>query len=96
MLVQESILSSAGPSSAASNASGPGTITLHDTSNGTTLASFKQTSADRHCTTVVETKDGLGGLMLTAQSEKSILNVYNFQRVCCIAFAILIKTLTGF
>ncbi|OSX64261.1 hypothetical protein POSPLADRAFT_1137645 [Postia placenta MAD-698-R-SB12] len=59
---------------------GPGTISLHDIQNGTSLASFKQTSSGAHCTAVVQSRNGQGGFMLAAQPEKSIMNVYNFQK----------------
>ena len=61
---------------------GPGTISLHDIQTGATLASFKQTSAGTHCTAVSHTRDGQGGFMLAAQPDKSIMNVYTFQKVC--------------
>lgn len=92
MLVQETILCATGR--AAANPA-PGAITLHDFQTGATLASFKQTSAEQDCTAVVETSDGQGGFMLAAQSDKSVLNVYSFQKVmprylilklCLIAF----------
>ncbi|KAH9935059.1 WD40 repeat-like protein [Amylocystis lapponica] len=60
--------------------SGSGTFALHDVQTGTTLASFKQTSAGPHSTAVVQSRNGQGGFMLAAQPDKSILNVYNFQK----------------
>ena len=60
---------------------GPGSIALHDLQTGTALASFKQTSAGRHSTSVIRTKDGQGGILLAAQKDKALLNVYNFQKV---------------
>ncbi|TCD67587.1 Pre-rRNA-processing protein ipi3 [Steccherinum ochraceum] len=59
---------------------GTGSIALHDIQTGSTLATFKQTSAQRNCTAVVTSQDGQGGFMLAAQAEKSIMNVYNFQK----------------
>ncbi len=61
--------------------SGPGTLSLHDIQTGTSLASWKQTSAGPHCTAAVQTKDGQGGFMFAAQNDRSILNVYNYQKV---------------
>ena len=58
-----------------------GTVTVHDLQSGTILASFKHTNAARHCTAVVESRDGQGGFILSAQPDKSILNVYHFQKV---------------
>lgn len=78
MHFQEIILCSTSPSS---SSSGPGSITLHDIQTGSSLASFKQTSARTNSTAVVHTQNGQGGFVLSAQPEKSIMNVYNFQKV---------------
>ncbi|KAL4245549.1 Pre-rRNA-processing protein IPI3 [Abortiporus biennis] len=78
MHAQEVILCSTSPS--ASSSSGPGTISLHDIQTGSTLSTFKQTSSNVHSTDVVQTRDGQGGFMLAAQADKSLLNVYNFQK----------------
>lgn len=67
--------------SAISSSHGPGAISLHDIQTGSTLVSFKQTNAGPHCTSFVESLDAQGGFMLAAQPDKSILNVYNFQKV---------------
>ncbi|KAK7686421.1 hypothetical protein QCA50_010645 [Cerrena zonata] len=77
MHLQEIILCSTSPTS---SASGSGSITLHDIQTGSSLASFKQTSARSNSTAVVTTQNGQGGFMLSAQPEKSIMNVYNFQK----------------
>ncbi|EKM49939.1 uncharacterized protein PHACADRAFT_166518 [Phanerochaete carnosa HHB-10118-sp] len=77
MQLQELVLCATTPS--LSNP-GPGSIALHDIQTGATLASFKQTSAGPHCTAVAHTRDGQGGFMLAAQPDKSIMNVYNFQK----------------
>ncbi|KZT65740.1 WD40 repeat-like protein [Daedalea quercina L-15889] len=77
MHLHECILCATGPSS---STPGPGTISLHDIQTGTPLASFKQTSAAARCTAVVQSRDGIGGFMLAAQPDKSIMNVYNFQK----------------
>lgn len=86
MRLQEVVLCSAAPST---STSGAGAIALHDISTGSTLASFKQTSPAVQCTAVVNTTvlDGTpqGGLILTSQPDKSILNVYNFQKVRCVS-----------
>ncbi|KAF8637643.1 hypothetical protein AX17_002711 [Amanita inopinata Kibby_2008] len=77
MHLQEVILcASAPPSSGA----GAGSITLHDIQTGSVLASFKQTSAGPRCTAVVETRDSLGGFILSSQPDKPIVNVHNFQK----------------
>lgn len=85
MRLQEVVLCSTAPST---STSGAGSIALHDISTGSTLASFKQTSPAVQCTAVVNTTvlDGTpqGGLILTSQPDKSILNVYNFQKVRCV------------
>ena len=78
MQLQEILLCTTAPTT--SNP-GPGSISLHDVQTGATLASFKQTSAGPHCTAVTQTRDGLGGFMLAAQPDKSIMNVYSFQKV---------------
>ncbi|KAF5373264.1 hypothetical protein D9615_007472 [Tricholomella constricta] len=77
MHLQESVFCA---TAAPSSSTGPGTISLHDIQTGTTLASFKQTNAGPRCTTFVESRNAQGGLMLAAQPEKSILNVYTFQK----------------
>ncbi|KAJ7173763.1 WD40 repeat-like protein [Mycena filopes] len=74
MLLRETILCSATPTA------GPGAIAIHDLHTGSTLASFKQTNAAAHGTAVVQSKDGQGGILFAAQHDKSILNVYNFQK----------------
>ena len=58
-----------------------GSIAFHDIRTGAVLATFKQTNARTHGTDLVETKDGQGGFILSAQQDKSILNVYNYQKV---------------
>ncbi|EIW58666.1 WD40 repeat-like protein [Trametes versicolor FP-101664 SS1] len=77
MHLNESILCATVPST---SGSGPGTLSLHDIQTGTSLATWKQTSAGAHCTAAVQSRDGQGGFMLAAQQDKSILNVYNFQK----------------
>ncbi|EGN96624.1 hypothetical protein SERLA73DRAFT_184727 [Serpula lacrymans var. lacrymans S7.3] len=59
---------------------GAGVIALHDIETGSSLASFKQTSSAPHCTCFIDTRDGQGGFIMAAQPDKSILNVYNFQK----------------
>ena len=76
--LQEIILCATIPQTAGS---GSGQIAVHDIATGSTLALFKQTSAAPHCTCFVETRNGQGGFMLSSQMEKSVLNVYNFQKV---------------
>jgi pre-rRNA-processing protein IPI3 len=78
MPLQEAILCATAPSS---SHTGHGTISLHDIRTGTTWASFKQSNAAAHCTAFVETNNAQGGFMLASQLDKSILNVYNFQKV---------------
>ncbi|GLB41732.1 putative WD40 repeat-like protein [Lyophyllum shimeji] len=77
MHLQESIFCA---TAAPSSSTGPGSIALHDIQTGTTLASFKQTNAAAHCTCFVESRNAEGGFMLAAQPDKSILNVYTFQK----------------
>jgi pre-rRNA-processing protein IPI3 len=77
MILQEVILCATAPQA---SGSGSGAIVLHDVQTGTSLASFKQSNSSPHCTSFVETRDGQGGFILAAQQEKSILNVYNFQK----------------
>ncbi|KAF7370878.1 Pre-rRNA-processing protein IPI3 [Mycena sanguinolenta] len=74
MLLRETILCAATPST------GPGAIAIHDLQTGSTLASFKQTNAALHGTAVVQSQDGQGGFLLAVQHDKSIMNVYNFQK----------------
>ncbi|KAI0766912.1 WD40 repeat-like protein [Trametes elegans] len=77
MHLNESILCATAPST---TGAGPGSLALHDIQNGSSLASWKQTSAGAHCTAAVRSRDGQGGFMLAAQQDKSIMNVYNFQK----------------
>ncbi|KAJ7132140.1 WD40 repeat-like protein [Mycena epipterygia] len=74
MLLHETILCTATPTA------GPGAIAIHDLQTGSTLASFKQTNSAPHGTAVVNSQNGQGGILLAAQHDKSILNVYNFQK----------------
>lgn len=60
---------------------GAGAITIHDIQTGAILASFKQTNAVPHTVAVLESKSTQGGFILAAQTDKGILNVYNFQKV---------------
>ena len=78
MLLQETILCAA--SSTTTNV-GPGLVAIHDIQTGGTLASFKQTNASTHSTAVFQSKNTQGGFILASQPDKSILNVYNFQKV---------------
>ncbi|KAF8661367.1 hypothetical protein AX16_001461 [Volvariella volvacea WC 439] len=75
--MQEAIFCALAPNA---QGAGPGLISLYDIHNGTSLASFKQTSAAVNCTDVVESVSGQGGFFLAAQTDKAILNVYNFQK----------------
>ncbi|KAG8987017.1 Pre-rRNA-processing protein ipi3 [Tulasnella sp. JGI-2019a] len=77
MKLREVFCCSTAPSSAAL---GTGSITLHDIQTGTQLACFKQTSSAPHCIGVVQGGAGLGGLILSVQSDKPILNIYSFQK----------------
>ncbi|KAG6826557.1 hypothetical protein H0H92_015311 [Tricholoma furcatifolium] len=77
MHLQESVFCA---TAASSSSAGLGSISVHDIQTGTTLASFKQTNAAPHCTAFIETRNAQGGFILAAQPEKSILNVYNFQK----------------
>jgi pre-rRNA-processing protein IPI3 len=67
---------------------GAGAIILHDIQTGAILASFKQTNAAPHAVAVLESKSTQGGFVLAAQTDKSILNVYNFQKACFISLII--------
>jgi pre-rRNA-processing protein IPI3 len=77
MPFQEIILVSAAPTSATQ---GSGNVSLYDLNTGSSFLSFKQTSPPPHCTASIETRDGQGGLVLAAQADKSLLNVYAFQK----------------
>jgi len=66
---------------ASSSGSGFGAITLHDILTGSSLATFKQTNAAPHCTAYLESKKAQGGFFLAAQPDKSLLHVFNFQKV---------------
>ena len=78
MHLQETILCATSPTT--TNA-GSGLIGIHDIQTGGTLAAFKQTNASTHSTAVFQSKNTQGGFILASQADKSILNVYNFQKV---------------
>jgi pre-rRNA-processing protein IPI3 len=75
--MREVILTASGPISTPQS----GSILFHDILNGSSLASFKQTSASKNCTAIVNSTGAQGGLMLAVQPDKSLLNVYSFQKV---------------
>ncbi|KAL9713631.1 Pre-rRNA-processing protein ipi3 [Leucoagaricus gongylophorus] len=77
MRLQELVLCTTAPNS---SEPGAGYVALHDIQNAANLASFKQTNARNHCTAVFESTNRQGGFILAAQPDKSILNVYNFQK----------------
>lgn len=89
MHLQETIICATAPSS---SSTGPGAISLHDIQTGSTLASFKQTNAGPHCTAFTESRHAHGGFMLASQPDKSILNVYNFQKVLLVPNNRILKT----
>lgn len=74
----EVIVSAAGPSSAGQ---GSGTVTLYDLATGSSLFTLKQTFSGLHSTVAIETRDSQGGLVLAAQLDKGLLNVYSYQKV---------------
>jgi pre-rRNA-processing protein IPI3 len=80
MHLQEVILSATAPAVGAG--AGTGTVYLHDIQTGTSLATFKQTSANPHCTAFVESDGQQGGLIFSSQPDKTIMNIYSFQKAC--------------
>jgi pre-rRNA-processing protein IPI3 len=78
MQAQEVILCSA---SAQPENSGVGSLTVHDITTGAALASFKQTNAASRSVAVLQSKSTQGGVIFAAQTDKTVLNVYNFQKV---------------
>ncbi|GJJ06115.1 hypothetical protein Clacol_000304 [Clathrus columnatus] len=70
MPIQETIFCCLAPTSN----TGSGLIALHDIQTGTSLASFKPTNSTTHSVSYIETRPGLGGVILAAQSDKSIIN----------------------
>ena len=78
MLLQEVILCSTSPQQPTV---GAGAIVVHDIQTGAILASFKQTNAGPKSVAVLESKSTQGGFILAAQLDKSIMNVYNYQKV---------------
>ena len=56
-------------------------VLVHDISTRTPLASFKQSTAAKHCTALVGSTAGQGGLILAVQPDRALLNVYSFQKV---------------
>lgn len=84
MSLHETILVSTAPP--ISHASlGAGSLAVYDIQTGAALASFKQTSASTRSVAALETRDGIGGVMFAAQTEKAVLNVYTFQKVGCVS-----------
>ncbi|KAF6761524.1 pre-rRNA-processing protein IPI3 [Ephemerocybe angulata] len=77
MQLQEVVLCS---TSSQDPTAGAGAIVIHDIQTGAVLASFKQTNAGPRGVAVLESRSTQGGFMLAAQSDKSILNVYNYQK----------------
>ena len=67
--------------SAPISGSHPGSLSFHDISTGTCLASFKQNSAAKNCTALIGTTPAHGGLILAVQPDKTLLNVHSFQKV---------------
>jgi pre-rRNA-processing protein IPI3 len=78
MQLQETIFCATAPGS---SASGPGTISIHDIQTGASYASFKPSNSGINSTTFIESKNGEGGFILAAQSDKSVMHVFNFQKV---------------
>ncbi|KAF8757710.1 WD40 repeat-like protein [Rhizoctonia solani] len=76
MRLQETLLCALGPLSG----SGAGHLALHDLKTGTTLATYKQNTSAVHNVSVVESQNGQGGYIISAQTDKPILNVYHFQK----------------
>ena len=76
--MQELIISTSAPNSSSSHL---GSILFHDIQTGTSLASFKQTTAATNCTALIPTRHAEGGLILAVQPDKSLLHVYTFQKV---------------
>ncbi|KAI9459038.1 WD40 repeat-like protein [Russula earlei] len=77
MSLQQVVVSASAPSSQSTT---PGSILFHDIVTGTSLASFKQSTAAQNCTALINTRAALGGLILSAQRDKSLLHVYSFQK----------------
>lgn len=75
--MRELILTASGPVSTPQS----GSILFHDILNGSSLASFKQSSSSKNCTAIINSTGAQGGLMLAVQPDKSLLNVYSFQKV---------------
>ncbi|KAF5390715.1 hypothetical protein D9757_002683 [Collybiopsis confluens] len=65
---------------ATSATSGTGSITLHDITTGTSLASFKQNNAAPNCIALLNSRKAQGGFFLAAQPDKSLLHAYSFQK----------------
>lgn len=74
----EVLVSAAGPSSAGQ---GSGTVTIHDLNTGSSLLTLKQNFSAPHASVATETRDGQGGLILSAQIDKGLMNVYSYQKV---------------
>ncbi len=75
--MREVILSASAPISIPQS----GSILFHDILNGSSLASFKQSSSSKNCTAIINSTGAQGGLILAVQPDKSLLNVYSFQKV---------------
>lgn len=77
--LQEVVVCAAGPST---SGQGSGTVALYDVATGSALFTLKQTFAGKNSSVATETRDGQGGLVLAAQLDKGLLNVYSYQKVC--------------
>jgi pre-rRNA-processing protein IPI3 len=78
--MQEVVVSASAPIST-SQSGASGSVLFHDILTGASLASFKQTTAAKNCTALISTRGAQGGLILAVQPDKSLLNVYSFQKV---------------
>ena len=83
-MIEEVAFCASGP--AQGNAS-LGSISLNDLQTGNSVFSLKQTGASRNGIGIVETGQGLGGVILCAQTEKAMMHTYSFQKVVDHVFA---------
>lgn len=59
--------------------------TIYDLGTGNSVASLKIPPSSPHCATIIQTKNGQGGLIFSSPVDKSLLYVYSFQKVSMVS-----------
>lgn len=72
-------------STAGSSVHGSGGVYIYDALTGSSLHSFKGSSGISGGCSVVPSTKLVGGIVATPQSDKGVLNVYSWQKVCLLS-----------